>query len=120
MEQAAFAHLLAVVAVSDLPRSRDWYRRLFGRPPDNEPMANLVEWQVREGGWVQVFVEPQHAGSSMVNLAVDDLDGATAAMAERGITPGATQRASRGVELATMRDPDGNAVTLIGGFRVDY
>jgi catechol 2,3-dioxygenase-like lactoylglutathione lyase family enzyme len=113
-------HLLAAVAVTDLDRSRDWYEKLLGRAPDNEPMPNLVEWQVLEGAWVQVFIEAEHAGSSMVNLAVEDLAAAKADLADRGLEPGETQEANKGVELSTMRDPDGNAVTLIGGFRVEY
>jgi catechol 2,3-dioxygenase-like lactoylglutathione lyase family enzyme len=113
-------HLLAAVAVTDLDRSRDWYEKLLGRAPDNEPMPNLVEWQVRDGAWLQVFVEAEHAGSSMVNLAVDDLTAARADLADRGLEPGETQEASKGVELSTLHDPDGNAITLIGGFRVDY
>lgn len=115
-----FEHVLAVVAVTDLERSREWYGRLFGRAPDNEPMPNLVEWQVREGAWVQVFVEAEHAGSSMLNLAVGDLAAAKADLADRGLEPGETQAANKGVELSALRDPDGNAVTLVGGFRVVY
>lgn len=115
-----FQHLLAVVAVMELERARDWYRRLLGCEPDNEPMPNLIEWHVLAGAWLQVFVEAEHAGSSMVNLAVDDLPATKAALAKRGLEVPEIQQASKGVELCTLRDPDGNAVTLIGGFRVDY
>jgi hypothetical protein len=72
------------------------------------------------GGLASGVVEAEHAGSSMVNLAVDDLAAAKAALADRGLEPGETQEANKGVELSTLRDPDGNAVTLIGGFRVEY
>ena len=69
----SIAHVLAVVPVTDLARSRPWYESLFGRPADNNPMPNLVEWQVVPGGWVQVFIDAERAGSTLLNFAVDDL-----------------------------------------------
>ncbi|WP_370330644.1 VOC family protein [Mycolicibacterium hippocampi] len=116
----AIDHLLAVVAVSDLHVSREWYTGLFGRRPDNEPMATLAEWQVTPQGWLQVFVDPDRAGSSLFNLAVDDLDAYVAAVASRGLEPEAVVEANKGVRLSTLTDPDGNLIRLIGGFRVRY
>ncbi|MGB3352293.1 MAG: VOC family protein [Mycobacterium sp.] len=113
-------HLLAVVAVSDLPTSREWYSSLFGRHPDNEPMPTLAEWQVVPGGWVQVFRDPDRAGSSLLNVAVDDLDARIADLRQRGLNPEAVVEANKGVRLSTVTDPDGNLIRLIGGFRVEY
>ncbi|MGB2922484.1 MAG: VOC family protein [Mycobacterium sp.] len=116
----AIEHVLAVVAVSDLQASRRWYGALFGRQPDNEPMATLAEWQVTPQGWLQVFVDPDRAGSSLFNLAVEDLDAHLAAAAGRGLEPQAVVEADKGVRLSTLTDPDGNLIRLIGGFRVRY
>ncbi|MDZ4270968.1 MAG: VOC family protein [Mycobacterium sp.] len=113
-------HLLAVVAVTDLKTSRDWYTSLFGRQPDNDPMPTLTEWQVVPGGWVQVFCDPDRAGSSLVNLAVDDLDARVTEVRDRGLNPEAVVEANKGVRLSTLTDPDGNLIRLIGGFRVEY
>jgi glyoxylase I family protein len=116
----AIEHVLAVVPVSDLDRSRRWYEALFGRAADNHPMSTLWEWQVVPGGWVQVFVNEQRAGSSFVNFAVQDLEGHIDELRRRGLEPGAITDAAKGVRLSTLADPDGNTVTLIGGFRVQY
>ncbi|KRE27652.1 glyoxalase [Mycobacterium sp. Soil538] len=113
-------HLLAVVPVSDIATGRQWYASLFGRPEDNNPMPSLVEWQVLPGGWVQVFHDEARAGSGLLNLAVDDLEGHLAALRDRGLDPGEITDANKGVRLSALTDPDGNAVTLIGGFRVRY
>ncbi|SIS01096.1 VOC family protein [Williamsia sterculiae] len=113
-------HVLAVVPVSDLENAREWYSRLFDRDPDNNPMPTLVEWQVLAGAWVQVFVDPERAGYAQVNLAVDDLDAAVADVAGRGVEVGETADANKGVRLAPIADPDGNVITLIGGFRPVY
>jgi catechol 2,3-dioxygenase-like lactoylglutathione lyase family enzyme len=113
-------HVLAVVPVSDLDSSRRWYEALFGRPADNNPMPTLVEWQVVPGGWVQVFDDGQRAGSTAVNVAVRDLDTHIEDLRRRGLEPGEIIEADKGVRLSALTDPDGNTITLIGGFRVRY
>ena len=113
-------HVLAVVPVSDIERASGWYEALFGRPADNRPMTTLVEWQVVTGGWVQVFHDPDRAGSGLLNLAVDDLPAARDELAGRGLEPGEIQPVNKGVDLSPLSDPDGNTITLIGNFRINY
>lgn len=113
-------HVLAVVPVTEVERSRRWYETLFGRAADNNPMPNLVEWQVVPGGWAQVFADDQHAGSTVVNFAVQDLDNHIDELKRRGLEPGEVVEANKGVRLSALTDPDGNKVWLIGGFRVQY
>ena len=113
-------HVLAAVPVSDLDKSRRWYETLFGRAPDNNPMATVVEGQVVPGGWVQVFDNDQCAGSTFVNVAVQDLDAHIDDLKQRGLEPGEIVDANKGVRLSALSDPDGNTITLIGGFRVNY
>ncbi|MDT5019054.1 MAG: hypothetical protein QOD39_5214 [Mycobacterium sp.] len=113
-------HLLAVVPVSDLQNSEGWYTTLFGRAADNNPMPTLAEWQVLAGGWVQVYVDTERAGSGLLNFAVDDLENHIAELQQRGMSPGDIVDANKGVRLSTLTDPDGNVITLIGGFRVTY
>jgi glyoxylase I family protein len=113
-------HVLAVVPVSDLDRADAWYEALFGRPADNRPMPTLVEWRVTAAGWVQVTVDADRAGSALLNFAVDDLTSTKKELAARGVSTGAVQPVNKGVELSATTDPDGNAITLIGNFRVTY
>ncbi|CAN3126730.1 VOC family protein [Mycobacterium sp. smrl_JER01] len=116
----AIAQVLAVVHVTDISRSRQWYSSLFGRPEDNNPMPTLVEWQVLPGAWVQVFHDPDRAGTDNLNLAVDDLAGHVAELSGRGLEPGDIIEVNKGVRLCRFGDPDGNVICLIGGFRVYY
>jgi glyoxylase I family protein len=113
-------HVLAVVPATDVERSRPWYEALFGRVADNNPMSTLIEWQVVPGGWVQVSADDQHAGSTTVNFAVQDLDGHIDELKRRGLEPGEIVAANKGVRLSALTDPDGNQIWLIGGFRVHY
>jgi predicted enzyme related to lactoylglutathione lyase len=116
----SFEHVLSVVPVSDLDVASAWYEKLFDRPADNNPMSVLVEWQVVPGGWVQVFVDEERAGSGLVNFAVDDLEAHVRQAADRGLEPGEVEPVNKGVELCTLADPDGNLIRLIGNFRVEY
>ena len=113
-------HVLAVVPVSDIERADTWYEALFGRPADNRPMPSLLEWQVTGAGWVQVTVDTDRAGSGLLNLAVDDLAATRGELATRGVDTAEIQPVSKGVELSATSDPDGNTITLIGKFRVQY
>lgn len=113
-------HLLAVVPVSDIARSRQWYASLFGRAEDNNPMPSLVEWQVLPGAWVQVFLDADRAGSGLLNVAVEDLETHLAGLRDRGLDPGEITDADKGVRLSALTDPDGNTITIVGGFRVRY
>jgi glyoxylase I family protein len=113
-------HVLAVVPVSDIQAAQRWYGALVGRTEDNHPMDSLVEWRITESGWVQVFHDPERAGSTLLNFAVDDLDAQVAELAARGLVVEDIQTANKGVRTASINDPDGNRITFVGGFRVVY
>ena len=114
-------HVLAVIPVTDFEAAHAWYERLFGRPADNLPMeGRLVEWRVTDTGWVQVTRDVDRAGSALLNFAVDDLDQHVADVSNRGLAPGAIETVNKGVQLSAIRDPDGNTITFIGDFRVQY
>ena len=113
-------HVLAVMPVSELQASSRWYEALFGRPADNNPMPTLAEWQVLPGGWVQVFTDAERAGSGLLNFAVDDLETHVAELQRRGLEPRDFTGANKGIRLSALTDPDGNTISLIGGFRVQY
>ena len=107
-------HVLAVALVSDLDRATQWYERLLGRPADARPMESLADWHLTDGGWLQVFVDPQRAGGVAVNLAVDDFDETRQTLQERGFDTSGASETLTGVHLLPLTDPDGNTVTVIG------
>lgn len=113
-------HLLGVLLVSDIEDAKRWYERLLGSSPTNHPMPSLLEWRITDTGWIQVFADPERAGRSALNLAVDDLDATISELNGRGLEPGKIQAADKGVRLSALTDLDGNTVTLIGGFREVY
>lgn len=104
----------------DIAAGAAWYERLFGRPPDNRPMDGLVEWQLTDNGWLQVTEDADRAGTALLNLAVDDIKAHMGGVRSRGFDPGEVQTVTKGVQLSAIDDPDGNTITFIGGFRVEY
>lgn len=114
-------HVLAVVAVSDFDASHDWYQRLLDTPATNVPMpGSLAEWRVTDTGWLQVFRDPERAGTGLVNIAVADLDQHIADLHRRRIDTAEIVMADKGVTLCSVADPDNNAITFIGNFRKRY
>jgi catechol 2,3-dioxygenase-like lactoylglutathione lyase family enzyme len=106
--------VLAGIAVTDHDRARDWYERLLGRPPDARPMDGLAEWHYAGTGSIQVVEDAQHAGNSLLTLAVDDLRDRVAELEEAALAPGALDdTTSEKVLFATIADPEGNAITLV-------
>ena len=102
---------LAGVAVKDLDAAIPWYQRLLDRSPDARPMQEVAEWEFSGGGWMQVFQDPDRAGSSSVTLVDNDVDVRLADLKAKGITIDSTS-SSDDVKTAIISDPDGNRIVF--------
>jgi hypothetical protein len=79
----------AVIGSAQLEKAHAWYSRLFDRPADIHPMANVYEWHFGNGG-VQLVDDAARAGHSMLTVLVPDLDALRAALESRQLTLGPT------------------------------
>jgi predicted enzyme related to lactoylglutathione lyase len=106
-------NVLAGVAVTDLERAKRWYEVFFARPADAEPMDGLAEWHTPRGV-LQLVLDEQRAGGSLVTIWVPDARNALADLASRG-GPEVTldDTTSDKVLFASLTDPDGNAITVV-------
>jgi predicted enzyme related to lactoylglutathione lyase len=104
--------VFAGIPVADYATGREWYERLFGRPPDMFPNDNEVVWQVAGAGCVYVVVDTERVGNGLLTLIVDDLDAQVAALAERGHATDPIVTLPGLVRKAQITDPDGNRVTF--------
>ena len=121
LSEMTIDQVLALVAVRDFDTSHDWYQQLLDIPATNVPMpGSLAEWQLTDTGWLQMFQAPEHAGHSLVNIAVPDLDRHVDALRARGLDIGDIIEVNKGVRLSSIDDPDGNTITFIGNFRERY
>lgn len=106
-------NVLAAVAVSDLDHAKRWYETLFDRPADAEPMPALAEWRT-PGGIVQLVVDQERAGGSLVTLWVPDARQALDDLSARGgPSVKLDDSTSDKVLFATVTDLDGNAITVL-------
>lgn len=107
----SIAVALSTVAVKDLSGAREFYSRLFGRGPDMEPMPTLAQWDIQNGGGVQVVEQSEGSGSSMVTLLATDFDGLLKELSEKRIERG---EVIDGVisRVTQVSDPAGNIITF--------
>ena len=106
-------NVLAGVAVRDLDQAKRWYEVFFARPADAEPMAGLAEWHT-PGGVLQLVLDEQRAGGSLVTVWVPDARSALAGLASRGGPEvELDDTTSDKVLFASLADPDGNSVTVV-------
>lgn len=106
-------NVLAGVAVRKLDQAKRWYEIFFARPADAEPMAGLAEWHT-PGGVLQLVLDEQRAGGSLVTVWVPNARSALADLRSRG-GPAVEldDTTSDKVLFASLVDPDGNAVTVV-------
>lgn len=115
--QGIIPGLTAVYQVSDRKRTRDWYAQCFG--------FELV-WDSEEIGFCElkstidtVFVglseveKPSPAGGATLTWGTEDIDEVRSRLEGQGVRfDGATRVHPGIVKLATLYDPDGNAIML--------
>jgi hypothetical protein len=104
-------NVLASVAVNDLKTSVRWYERVFGRPADSTPMAEVAEWRFAGGGWLQVYQLPERAGSGSFTLAVTHLEREIDKLRTLGIDT-RQQTSDKAVKTVMITDPDGNHIAF--------
>jgi predicted enzyme related to lactoylglutathione lyase len=103
--------IYAAACVSDMERSVDWYSRLMGREPDDRPMPTLVQWRNPGAGGVQLFLDAERAGRSLITIVTPLMDKARAGLEAAGVVLGPDVRGDWGI-IAQVNDPDGNRITL--------
>ena len=102
---------LAGIAVKDLGAAISWYEQLFDRPPDARPMSEVAEWEFEQGGWIQVFEDPDRAGRSSVTLVERSLEDRVADLQAKAIGIQSVGD-SESVRTAIVTDPDGNQLVF--------
>ena len=105
--------VMAQLIVSDLERSVAFYSALFGRGPDAHPMDKLHEWHFERAGAVQVYEEPDRAGTSGATIDVADLDATVVELDRAGIDHEPLMEATY-VRIVQLVDPDRNRIVLTG------
>ena len=95
------------ITVSDLPRSREWYSRLFGKGPDLEPFPGNVEFKVG-GAWVQISKGKVQPSSWSLELEVRDLFRERERLRQGGVAATEIKAVPDVISYFDLTDPDGN------------
>lgn len=114
---------LVILPVSDVDRSRDFYRDVLGFTVDVDqevaPGVRIVQLtppgsacSVTFGTGLPVFTETAPGSVRGLHLVVDGIETARAELAARGLDIGDVQDVGGGVRYAGFADPDGNTLTL--------
>jgi catechol 2,3-dioxygenase-like lactoylglutathione lyase family enzyme len=105
--------LFAGIRVGDLARAQEWYERLLGRPPSFFPNDVEAVWELADGRYVYIELDPPRAGHAQVTAFLDppdELVTLVGAAATLGIEPALDETYDNGVRKVTYRDPDGNEI----------
>jgi glyoxylase I family protein len=103
--------VFAGLAVADYASAYEWYVRLLGRGADMFPHEKESVWRLTPTGCIYVVEDREQAGSSLVTLALDDLDAF-----ERRLRDGEfsfSEETDGGApRRLVVRDHDGNTLTF--------
>ena len=103
--------LFAVACVSDMATSTQWYACLIGRGPDDRPMETLVQWRNLGGAGLQLVVDADKAGTSLITIVTPAMDRAREKLTAASLKLGPDIQGDFGT-IAQIDDPDGNRITL--------
>ncbi len=109
LSAVAVKDMIVEIQVSDLPRSREWYSRLFGKGPDLEPFKGNVEFKIG-GGWVQIVAGKPLSSTWNLQIEVVDLPRERQRLREVGIDATEIKGVPNVISYFDLKDPDGNGM----------
>jgi catechol 2,3-dioxygenase-like lactoylglutathione lyase family enzyme len=104
--------VISVLPVDNYAAAKGWYASWLGRAPDVEPVDHVAEWQIADGGWIQVTADPAASGNTTVIIEVTDIDAQRAMCEAAGVSWGAVTDYGF-IKTAEATDPAGNTVVFV-------
>jgi catechol 2,3-dioxygenase-like lactoylglutathione lyase family enzyme len=118
--------VVAVIAVSDMGRAREFYEGKLGLSPGDERPDGGVRYPCGGDTSIHVYPSPDNAGASgatMLGFVVDDIEGTVDELAGRGVAfqrydLGPIKTDEKGIaqigdaRSAWLEDPDGNILSI--------
>ena len=101
-----FKSVVAIAAVVDQPAAVLWC------PADLTPSEGVAEWELAPNAWLQVAVDPVHAGKGSIAVVVHDLEAQQKTCSSTGTPLGEVQDFGV-VKILEATDPEGNALVFV-------
>lgn len=118
MNAVAVKDMIVEIRVSDLPRSREWYSRPFGKGPDLKPFKGNVEYKIG-GGWVQIAAGKPLRSTWSLQIEVIDLQRERQRLREAGIDATEIKGVPKVISYCDLKDPDGNGMRWFQALTTD-
>jgi hypothetical protein len=101
----------AVASVADLAGAEEWYTALLARPADDHPMPTLTQWRNIGTAGIQLMVDAEKAGGSVITLVTPDIEREKSRLADLGLDLGPISRGDFGA-IAEIADRDVNRIII--------
>jgi len=111
------ANVFVSIGVADHPAGCAWWSTVLGREPDLFPMPSCCEWNLSDTVLFQVLDNPKQGAVDIVSLRLDNVDAEIARLLGEGLPIGDPKKVPGfdTLRIATLTDPDGNTLNLLGG-----
>ena len=103
--------IITVIPVSDLARSKAWYSKVFGKPPDLEPFPGNIEFKLGSA-WVQVSKGTVKPSTWNLQIEVHDLAREYRRLQDHEIVTSEIGTSPGVITWFDVNDPDGNSMRL--------
>jgi catechol 2,3-dioxygenase-like lactoylglutathione lyase family enzyme len=100
------------VGVGDMARAREFYDRLFGRPPDFIAAEDFQEYETQPGVWLQITTALEPGRMRRVRFGVPDLAAARQRLIADGFEATEPETLPQVVLWCDVADPWGNPLGL--------
>ncbi len=101
------------IPVSDLARAQKWYEALLQRgKPDLEPDGGVVEYQISETTWLQLYEGSVASNDGVLRIGVPDIHAERSRLLAMGIVVSEVEEVPSVVAYCNFRDQDGNRLSL--------
>ncbi|WP_439533453.1 VOC family protein [Polymorphobacter sp.] len=111
------ANIFVSIGVADHSAGCAWWSTVIGREPDRRPMPSCCEWDLTDTVLFQVLDNPKQGTVDIVSLRVGDLNAEISRLRDAGFSIDEPEQVSGfdTLRIATLADPDGNTLNLLGG-----
>lgn len=109
--QPSYASTTISLPVSNLEQSIEWYKQLLGDVESFSPADGIIEFQLNENTWLQLF-EEESSSNSILRLEVGDIQSQHDRLKKLGLAPTSIELVPDVVSYFDFKDPDGNQLSF--------
>jgi hypothetical protein len=99
------------IPVGNVAEAGRWYERLFDSKTRLEPVDGILELEVQDDFWLQLFEEDGGSGHAVLRFGVRDVEAARMRLTELDIEVGEVERVEGEIAFFDFVDPWGNALS---------